>query len=1644
MARIPTGGATVSNTSLVFPNTGFTAIGVTSVELSLGEPSTKDTLNKYQPFVRGTVALSIGAAASDNNAPRVALLGSPRYVTNATSTMDRFTSLMGNDADDGSGQGLTPTDITVAGVVGNTSTIAYVSNTFLIAGYRRSTGNTELHVSPPYTINYNGVPQVIPSGYADSKPWDKIASGPSTGSIYMGYSGWFSNTIKIISNCDKPYSNVWLRASSERTLSTNSVYLVADMVEENNLTGGPTFLTIYGNSSDGVVSNGNLWIDASYSQYDSLTNTYSEPIRYRLPIYRDPTGQNIQQSVLSAAYSYKARNTIVVASVINRSGATRTRFPGVVYTRPYNTTYDTSSSAYTMSSLPGVTTSNNDYYAKVVCVNETNSHTPPADSANVVMLMTKTAGFINTTHTAISSNGGVGGWLSKPIVANTSVALDWQDMTYHVPTNEFVLVARGTNDVYTCLANSSNTAWTKRTGVLPGSNDYWTTVISLPTLKDAGKIVANTLNISSTLAGSNVQSCIVYMTQYGGVAVANTPSDTATLIYSGSSSTLVDTGFIGPNSNTVLRGLANQVWPNYFVQHGAWGMYGIVNSPYTGASSIGNGFGGLAYTDDPRNVWRNQLIPSTFYGITEKIADIPANKVSANTSGYRPEAGQIAVGWSEWNGTGGGSGIPTTPHETNDAAQVALILTSNTTSTTVALRDLNAVGIANGTNVYTWSNTYSFALAEGKWLKPAFSRGVFRSISANGSVITIAPDLQGSSNVTVVTQTSSNAYPQSNTYAWVGIVGDAASSGKMIALRADGLIVVDSPIANSDVILETTTVQLYTDNWKAIVYDDGVYTAYGNTYVATSSDGAKWNIGAAPIGTLGITGDHVVGNIGREIISFGANTTSPMPTKSITPTTKQMALGPFGGGAPRLENKAWVWGYNQYGQLGDTTYTNKSSPIQTIARGGNWVELVTGVFSTAGIKADGTLWTWGLDTAGQLGGGGTSPAAVFGNGWSKVSLGRDTMALIKVDGTLWMTGNNSVGQIGDNTITTRTSPVQTVAGGTWSQVSAALATTAAIKTDGTLWLWGKVVGQGTVSSPIQVTGGGNTWKQVSLEASGDVNVAAIKTDGTLWTWGDNTYGQIGDGTTTTRNSPVQTVAGGTNWKQVTAGGYYSMAAVKTDGTLWTWGYNQSGYLADGTKTNKSSPVQVLGQATTWNQVSFAQGFCAAVKTDGTLWTWGNNQYGGMGDSTTTNKSSPVQTTMRGTQWSSVSAGSTMAAIEAYRPSDTIRGWWSTTTPFGFNPDEEFIPVAEFEQSYAGSLSNECRLWGWGYGSSGGIGDNSITNKSSPVQTIAGGANWKQVATVGNSSAAIKNDGTLWAWGSNNNGQLGDGTITNRSSPVQTIARGNDWKQVAMYTHIAAIKNDGTLWMWGTNNVGQLGDNTTTNRSSPVQTIAGGNTWKQVAAGNGSTAAIKTDGTLWTWGSNNYGQLGDTTFVNKSSPVQTVARGTAWSQVAIGGTHMGAIKTDGTLWMWGSGTYGELGNLSIAITSSPVQTVAGGNNWKQLATGIGYSAAIKTDGTLWTWGYNGSGELGDSTAISRSSPVQTIAGGTNWKQVRLGNGLTAAIKADGTLWIWGGNQWGSLGDNTITNRSSPVQTIAGGTNWKDVAIWSTTLALEYTR
>ena len=353
----------------------------------------------------------------------------------------------------------------------------------------------------------------------------------------------------------------------------------------------------------------------------------------------------------------------------------------------------------------------------------------------------------------------------------------------------------------------------------------------------------------------------------------------------------------------------------------------------------------------------------------------------------------------------------------------------------------------------------------------------------------------------------------------------------------------------------------------------------------------------------------------------------------------------------------------------------------------------------------------------------------------------------------------------------------------------------------------------------------------------------------------------------------------------------------------------------------------------------------------------------------------------------------------------------------------FMNQRSFEDGYA--------LYGWGYGTSGQLGSGTATNISSPTQV--GSKVWELVnCSQYSASHAIKPDGSLWAWGSGSHGRLGLNDTISRSSPVQ-VGTLKNWKSVTGGRGFAiAIKTDGTLWSWGKNdNYAQLGVGDFTNRSSPVQ-IGALTTWDSSAAGDYQAYAIKTDNSLYGWGGNASGALGQN-YVSPYYIANPVQISGSWSKVTSGTNSGLAIKTNGTLWGFGYNYEGHLGigtGGNYAGVSSPVQV--GGTTWASVSCKQSGTIARKTDGSIWTWGYNYYGDLGIGTDLStaKSSPVQ-VGSLTTWSLVDAGTNSKFAIKTDGTLWSWGGNGGGALGQNDTTNRSSPVQ-VGSLTSWVSVS------------
>ena len=332
-----------------------------------------------------------------------------------------------------------------------------------------------------------------------------------------------------------------------------------------------------------------------------------------------------------------------------------------------------------------------------------------------------------------------------------------------------------------------------------------------------------------------------------------------------------------------------------------------------------------------------------------------------------------------------------------------------------------------------------------------------------------------------------------------------------------------------------------------------------------------------------------------------------------------------------------------------------------------------------------------------------------------------------------------------------------------------------------------------------------------------------------------------------------------------------------------------------------------------------------------------------------------------------------------------------------------------------ALLSDGTVWAWGNNGSGQLGDGTTMLRTAPVQ-VNGLTGVVSIAAGEGHSFAVKNDGTLWAWGNNSYGKLGDGTTTTRTVPVQVSGLTGVMSVAAGYLHNFAVKTNGSVWAWGNNSYGQLGDGTTTNRNTPVQ-VSRLSGIVSVAAGRFHTVAIRGDRTVWAWGDNGIGQLGDGTTRPRTVPVQ-VSGLTGAMSVAAGEFYSIVVKYDGSVWTWGQNNYGQLGDGTTMTRVVPVQ-VSGLTGVGSVDVGDFHSVAVKTNGSVWTWGQNNFGQLGDGTTTTRIVPVQ-VSGLTGVGSVAVGYQHTLAVKNDGSAWAWGSNNFGQLAQNrSIFQSSIPI-------------------------
>lgn len=652
------------------------------------------------------------------------------------------------------------------------------------------------------------------------------------------------------------------------------------------------------------------------------------------------------------------------------------------------------------------------------------------------------------------------------------------------------------------------------------------------------------------------------------------------------------------------------------------------------------------------------------------------------------------------------------------------------------------------------------------------------------------------------------------------------------------------------------------------------------------------------------------------------------------------------------------------------------------------LSVYSGTVAAAGIKADGTIWAQGLGYSALVNVTAASSPAQIGSAtnWTQVSVGSSSQMLaLNSSGELFYLGVAN----GSAVVASNLTQIGT---DSWTQVAAMLGGGHAIR-DGKLYGWAASNANGQIgdntaiakSSPVQV-GVATDWTYVSRANNG--HCAGIHGGG-LYCWGLGTTGQLGNGGALTKSSPVQ-VGTLTNWSKVGCGASFTVA-MKTDGTLWSFGLGTSGQLGDGTAVTKSSPVQV-GTETDW--ADFAVGPNAtcviAKKSNGTVYTWGANTGGQLGLGDITNRSAPTLLT--------VASGATLVETDTAAHYLLSSVWMGMGTlfpshdfdhrraPFDMSPGYEswqFVDTggnSALNRVNMIAIKGDGTLWGCGDSTSFQLQNQTyVSNQVTDIVQIGSDTDWSHVASGDRGAMGIKTNGTLWGWGAGTGGQLGNGAVTVVSSPTQ-VGTLTNWAKVYMADEMNltyAIKIDGSLWAWGNATNGQLGDGTAVAKSSPVQILTGVSV-AMAALGNTNAynngACVTTDGKLYTWGSAASGALGNgTTTPNVSVPTQ-VGTLTDWAHVAIGSLTMMAVKTDGTLWGWGSNSLKDFGNGNSTPTSSPIQ-VGTETNWVAVFHGPGQGSngtpafcGLKEDGTLWAWGNNTTGF--DPSGFNRdpSSPV----------------------------------------------------------------------------
>ena len=740
--------------------------------------------------------------------------------------------------------------------------------------------------------------------------------------------------------------------------------------------------------------------------------------------------------------------------------------------------------------------------------------------------------------------------------------------------------------------------------------------------------------------------------------------------------------------------------------------------------------------------------------------------------------------------------------------------------------------------------------------------------------------------------------------------------------------------------------------------------------------------------------------------------------------------------ALRSDGTVWSWGLNDHGELGDGTTLNRYSPVQVISStsGPTYlsgvVQVAAGNYFSMALKSNGTVWCWGPNSSGELGNASTATSllpvevlqAATGNpalsGVTAISAGAVHCLALTSSGTVWAWGAGSSGQLGNGGTAQSARAVQVTAlsGRTIVAIAAGYYHNLALDSTGEVWVWGDdndgQLGDGSGASAQEnspehlsaldpVTGSG---VQVVAIAAGAYHSLALKSDGTVVAWGLNNDGQVGNGTTT--NCLIPTAVSGFGASSgvidIQAGGYHTLA-LKGNGTVWSWGNNDYGELGAGNLQNSTIPEQMTGVT---NAVALGAGdsHSFVIRSNGTVYFCGRNEYGQAGDGT----------------------GDRTGAVQVV-----------TLGP---------ISALDVTGGYHGlAVNGNGTLWSFGSNLHGELGD-ATTNEHQGPEQVPGLSNIVSASSGQYYSLALSSTGTVTSWGYDGNLQLGYSGATTIPTGVPSFSNVSSVGAQAAFS--LALKNDGTLWSWGNNSNGQLGTTVTNNSATPkpVQFIVTGTaTFPSIGSfdtGSASSLAVDSAGNLWTWGSGANGQLGLGSTTDQAYPTKVTNSSLTGSTVkAAFGQHFAfALNTSNQVWAWGYDADGELGDGGSAQQTSPVHVSSldpassGAPSVVALSGGSSHGMALKSDGSVWAWGLNSDGQLGNGTMTASPTPT-SVLGVSGVVAISAGGASSLVLKQDGTIEGWGNDSYGQLavGQNYSSPSTLPGVNLLAATPTPTVAI-----------